>query len=144
MMWGIFVSTLSSSFKNVQKRIHNQFLGLIVLIMRKADPSLLERNSLKKMFDLCQSMALLVPDPAVTVTYSNKTRNLRIILAQDLALVLHESTPLPPRSGAAFLRSAAHPSPVFVVQERQVVRTLVPLRRDDTGIYALRLWFLRL
>jgi hypothetical protein len=108
-MWNLFVSALFSSFKNVQKRIRNEILGLIMLIMRNADASLLEKNSMNKMFDLCQSIALLVPDQAVSVTYSNKTRNLRlthepvdieiIILAQDLALILHQITPLlPPRN----------------------------------------------
>jgi hypothetical protein len=108
-MWSMFVSALFSSFKNVQKRIRNELLGLIILIMRHADASLLEKNSLNKMFDLCQSIALLIPDFAVSVTYSNKTRQLRlthepvdieiIILAQDLALILNQVTTLPQARG---------------------------------------------
>jgi hypothetical protein len=105
-MWSLFVELLFSSFKNVQKRIRNEVLGLIMLIMRKADTALLEKNSLNKMFDLLQSIALLVPDVAATIGYSTKTRPLRlthepvdieiIILAQDLTLILYQVTALPP------------------------------------------------
>jgi hypothetical protein len=77
-MWNLFVELPFSSFKNVQKRIRNEVLGLIMLIMRRADISQLEKNLLNKMFDLLQSIALLVPDVAVTVNYSTKTRPLRL------------------------------------------------------------------
>jgi hypothetical protein len=105
-MWSLFVRVLFTSFKNVQKRVRNEILGLLILMMRVADPLQLEKNSLNKMFDLLQSMALLVPDLAVTVAYSNKKYQLRlthepvdlelIVLAQDLVLVLNRLTAFPP------------------------------------------------
>lgn len=105
-IWNFFVEFLFSSFKNVQKRIRNDILAQIVLILQKADFSQLEKNSVNKIFDLSQSISLLIPDTAVTVSYSTKTRKLRlthervdieiIFLAQDLALVLHQKTSLPP------------------------------------------------
>jgi hypothetical protein len=104
-LWGLFVEMMFNSFKNVQKQIRNEFLGLVILIMRVADTSLLDKYLLSKMFDLIQTIALLVPDVAVVVNYSVKSRQVRfthepvdiemIVLGQDLALVLCEKDTLP-------------------------------------------------
>ncbi|OHT10091.1 hypothetical protein TRFO_20714 [Tritrichomonas foetus] len=103
-MWSLFVELLFSSFKNVQKQLRNEILGIIILILKTTDVSNIEKNLINKMFDLVQSVSLLQPDVARTIAYSTKTRNLRlthepvdieiIFLAQDLALVLHMKTPL--------------------------------------------------
>ena len=104
-LWSLFVESLFTSFKNVQKRIRNELLGCIMLIMRTADAKDIEKNLLNKMFDLLQSVAMLVPDVAVSVAYSTKNRQLRIthdpvdiqliLLAQDYTLILHQKTELP-------------------------------------------------
>ena len=106
-LWNIFVEFLFTSFKNVQKQLRNEVLSILILTL-KSNAKISARNDkglINKMFDLTQSISLLQPDAPQTIKYMDKSRNIRpthdpvdielLFLAQDLALILHQTTELP-------------------------------------------------
>jgi len=104
-LWNLFVESFFLSFKNVQKRIRNEILGIIILCFHHIDNDALDQFILAKLFDLLQTITQLPLDIAATITYSNKTRKVRltheqvdvelILLSQDLLLALNQKCILP-------------------------------------------------
>lgn len=97
-LWSFFVDTLFACYKNVQKCIRNEILGIIILTLQKCPPKSVDSALSNKMFDLLQKIAQLPLDVADTVYYSSKERSIRLthepvdiellLLSQDLILWL--------------------------------------------------------
>lgn len=104
-IWSFFVENLFEGYKNVQKRIRNELLTIITMIMHTCKPLPEEKNLFAKMFELLQGISQLPLDKTATLSYGGRTRDIRlthdqvdvelILLVQDLILALHEGQELP-------------------------------------------------
>lgn len=106
-LWGFYVEHLFNAFKKVQKKVRNEILDILILIFdHDISFSHIEKTLIQKMFDLSQSISILQPDSTTVISYSTKTRKIRLthddvdiellLLSQHFAISLFHAVELPP------------------------------------------------
>ncbi|EAX93436.1 hypothetical protein TVAG_137210 [Trichomonas vaginalis G3] len=155
-LWSFFVDTLFACFKNVQKCIRNEILGIIILTLQKCPPKCVDTSLSNKMFDLLQKIAQLPLDVSDTIIYSSKERSIRLthepvdiellLLSQDLILWL-DNIDIPPTEEFTnhqidVLRGEVNKYlvphlPEFTRQALLIIR-FNPVHLSDAGIDVLR------
>lgn len=114
-LWTLFVDALFLSFKNVQREVRNELLGMIIMCVRSMPKSTLDRELCQRIFELAQSIALFKLDKGHRLSYLSRfvDKSVRInhdkvdiellYLSQDLIFALKESQD-PPHVTKEFIR----------------------------------------
>ena len=101
-LWLLFVEALFLSYKNAQRELRNEILGIIMMTIIAMPKSSMDRDLCKKMFNMLQIVARFELDKNIKLSYPNSftDRNIRInhddvdiemlLLSQDLILVIKQ------------------------------------------------------
>ena len=99
-LWNFFVEIFFVCFKNVQKCIRNEILGIIIMTVHHCEKNSIDKSLSTKMLELLQLISMLPLDNHAKVTYK-ETKTVRLthepvdiellLLSEDLLLALHDT-----------------------------------------------------